>query len=591
MKKSIGFLILVILVGELPGQVTLKYEQNQTLTYEEVIAGYEYLAKNYSIATLLTYGKTDVGKPLHLFVISTDEDFYPESLHRKDRRIVLINNGIHPGEPCGVDASMQIALDILENKKGMQSLLSNTTLCIIPMYNIGGALNRSPYNRANQNGPEEHGFRGNARNLDLNRDFIKMDTKNAWAFIEIFHAWDPDILIDTHTTNGADYQYVLTLIDTQHNKLDDEISSFINQELLPELFSEMKRGPYEMTPYVASFGGSPKNGVVGFMDHPRYTTGYASLFNTMGFITETHMFKPFSDRVLSTYHFIKALLKSVHNHHAEIGKLRVAAIKRTISKTEYTLHWKLDTSRYDDFYFRGYEVKYDSSKLTGQQRYYFDREDPFEQSIKNYRYYSPELIVESPTLYILPQAWHEVADRLLWNGVRMKTISRDTILEVGVYYLDDYKTRQNPYNGHYSHYDTKLRKEKAMVRLYKGDLVVEINQKANNLIVQTLDPRAVDSYFSWNFFDEVLSRKEYFSPYIFEETAEELLKNDQALMDAYMARRSQDESFSSNAYAQLRYIYENSPWSEVTYKRYPIYYINGMNPFKGDILSDVKIKD
>lgn len=119
---------------------------------------------------------------------------------RINKRIILINNGIHPGEPDGIDASMLLARDIVTNKV---KLPDNVVLAFIPVYNIGGCLNRSAFYRVDQNGPEEFGFRGNSQNLDLNRDFIKSDSKEARSFAEIFHLTDPDIFLDNHVSNGS----------------------------------------------------------------------------------------------------------------------------------------------------------------------------------------------------------------------------------------------------------------------------------------------------------------------------------------------------------------------------------------------------
>ena len=158
----------------------LRYEEDYTPTYYEVIDMYKLLDETYSIASLQEgYGLTDSGKPLNLFVIDKDKDFDPVKAREKGKTIVLINNGIHPGEPCGIDASLQYADDMLRNMDDLQDLLEKTVVCFIPVYNVGGCLYRSHFHRVNQPGPYEAGYRGNYKNLDLNRDFVKMDTENA----------------------------------------------------------------------------------------------------------------------------------------------------------------------------------------------------------------------------------------------------------------------------------------------------------------------------------------------------------------------------------------------------------------------------
>jgi hypothetical protein len=582
MKTSTAFLILFFLVISVNAQVILKYEDNITPTYQEVIDYYTLLARKHSTAKLIEYGQTDSGKPLHLFVISDDGDFSSESLKTRNKRILFINNGIHPGEPCGIDASLQLADDILNKRIELSNALKNTVICIVPVLNIGGALNRSPYNRANQNGPVDHGFRANAKNQDLNRDFIKMDALNTWSFVKMIREWDPDIFIDTHTTNGADYQYVMTLIPTQHNKLHPLLGEFLNNKMIPHLYSVLSKTPWEFTPYVQTMGGNIEKGLVGFMDSPRYTSGYMALFHTIGFITEAHMFKPYSDRVKATYEFIAEVIRFTSDHAEEIGRNRKKAMLENLVQREYVIQWKLDTTKKDSFFFKGYESRMIPSNITGKSRLFYDREQPYSRQIPFYNYYEPFLMVEKPDFYIIPQAWTEVIERLKANGVQFKRFQKDTTLTVEVYYVENYNTSQRPNNGRYSHSNIQIRRDFQEIDFYCGDYVIETNQMANNYIVQTLEPHATDSYFSWNFFDAILSRKEYFSAYIFEEYAEEFLKNNPFVKADLDERRKNDAAFADNAYAQLNFIYERSPFFEKSYLRVPVYRLNTSEKFPAD---------
>ncbi len=162
---------------------------------------------------MIEKGKTDSGKPLHIVIFSENKNFDVN----QNKAIVLVNNGIHPGEPDGIDASMMLMRDLATAKIKVPK---NTMVVVIPVYNIDGMLNRNSSSRANQNGPEEYGFRGNARNFDLNRDFIKSDTKNSRSFQELFRSINPDVFLDNHVSNGADYQYTFTCIATQHERLE-----------------------------------------------------------------------------------------------------------------------------------------------------------------------------------------------------------------------------------------------------------------------------------------------------------------------------------------------------------------------------------
>ncbi len=175
---------------------------------------YQWLDEQYEDARLLEVGPTDAGRPLHLFVIDRGRHLSPEQIRESGKNILFINNGIHPGEPCGVDASPKLANDLLSGEDSCSAYLDNTVIAIVPIFNVGGALMRGSFHRANQNGPVEYGFRGNARNLDLNRDFIKLDSKNTQSLVALLRQWEPDILVDTHTSNAADYPYTITLINS-----------------------------------------------------------------------------------------------------------------------------------------------------------------------------------------------------------------------------------------------------------------------------------------------------------------------------------------------------------------------------------------
>ncbi len=328
----LGIIILITIPQIIPAQVALKYEQNETLTWQEAIEMYKGLDEKYPQARLIEAGWTDAGRPLHLFIISEDEIFSPREAQMAGKSILFINNGIHPGEPCGVDASLKLASGLLSGSDTYSQYLENTVVLMVPIFNVGGALNRSKYHRANQNGPIEQGFRGNARNLDLNRDFIKLDSRNTQSLVPILREWDPHIFVDTHTSNGADYPYTITLINSHSQRHEPVQSKFLDETLVPALFEGMKETPYMMSPYVWSIKRSPDQGILAFMDYPRYTSGYASLFNTFAFTVETHMFKPFEDRVLSTWHLLRETLKFSSKHQKELKDIKQEALLEKLEK-------------------------------------------------------------------------------------------------------------------------------------------------------------------------------------------------------------------------------------------------------------------
>ena len=554
------------------------YKNNQSLDYDNLILHYQQLDEFYSEARLIDYGKSDIGKPLYAFVIDYAEKFVPQ----KKKVTLLINNAIHPGEPCGVDASVNLAAQLLKDKQ-LKALLENVMVVIIPMYNVGGAHNRGCCSRANQNGPEEYGFRGNAQNLDLNRDFIKNDSRNSKVFAKIYHDYKPHLFVDTHASNGADYQYTMTLITSQLNKLNKHLAKYVQEEMQPYLFAEMEKENYPMVPYVNTMSSHPESGIVDYLETPRYSTGYTTLFNTISFVTETHMWKPYQDRVESTFIFLKKLIAFASNNHTNIIDVVKKANKKTVAKKVFPINWELDTTNYTTINFKGYEAVYSISDLTGLNSFKYDRNQPFTKPIKYYNTYYVSDSVTKPEYYVIPQAWEQVIERLKYNKIKLRTLQNDTLIDVESYYIEQFETYKNPYEGHYVHYNTKVRSEQQTIQFYKGDVLIPVNQKSNRFIIETLEPTAVDSYFNWGFFDAVIQQKEYFSAYIFEDKAKEILANNPQLKQEFEEKRTEDSLFRNNHYKQLDFIYKHSPYYEKSHNRYPVFRVM-------KVLSDEKIK-
>src|SRR5438552_2134078 len=555
--------------------MTTKFEQTnakQSPTYSEIIDWWQKLDKQSEYVKLLTMGMTDAGFPLHLLVVSGDKDFNFESLRKKNKRIILINNGIHPGEPDGIDASMLLVRDLisLTGKSGNGFRLpSNVVLAMIPVYNIGGCLNRSPNYRIDQNGPAEKGFRGNSQNLDLNRDFIKCDSKEAKAFAEIFHLVDPDVFVDNHVSDGADYQHVMTLLTSQHNKLGGIMGDYLEKEFDPVLYRLMKEKGFDMVPYVNSFGDTPENGWPEYWDSPRYSSGYVTLWQTFAFVPETHMLKSYEQRVRSTYALMQCFIEFTSKNSEKIKQLREQTKQSVKSQTEFPIAWQLDHSQWKEITYKGYEAGHKPSEVSGLPRLYYDRTKPFEKQVKIFNYYSSRTIIRKPVAYIIPQGWWKVIDLLKLNNVQMQPLKKDTTIEVEVYRIDNYKTAQREYEMHHLNSDVKLSSTKQKMNFRKGDWYIPMNQTANRFLIETLEPLGEDSYFAWNFFDAILGQKEGFSGYAFEDIAADYLKTHTDLKTKLEQRRAADTAFAKNGNAQLNFLYQNSPYFEPDYLRYP----------------------
>ena len=541
---------------------------NATPTYAACIDWWQNLARAQPEVYLTTHGLTDAGEPLHVAVLSTGGEFTPDAIAHSGKTVLLVNNAIHAGEPVGVDATMLLYRDLLADKQ-LRRQLDQVIVVAVPMYNVGGVLNRNSTTRANQNGPLAYGFRGNAKNLDLNRDFTKADSRNTRALTEIFVAYRPDVFIDNHTSNGADYPYVLTMIETQPDKLAAPLRDYLRDRLNPALYRRMAGTDYPLTPYVYA-RGTPDTGIYGFLDTPRYSTGFAALHHVVGFVPEAHMLKPYADRVRSERLFMEQVIRELADHGRELQAIRAEVVAQTAVRDSIDLVWALDETRRDSFLFSGYTAARKPSEVTGADRLYYDHDRPYEKYIPHHKYYRAAVRVATPRAYVVPQAYTAVLDRLTWNGVRLDTLARDTTLTVTHYYIEDFKSRTSPYEGHYLHYDTRTRRATATHTFRAGDVWVRTDQPAANFLTHVLEPAAVDSYFNWNFFDAILQQKEYFSAYVFEDRAAKLLRNNQQLKADFEAAKAADAELAGDSGAQLNWIYRHSPHYERTHRRYPV---------------------
>lgn len=566
-------LYLLLMSTAIHAQMSTPFEQgggNTSATYAELVSFYESLDKKFETIHMEEAGATDAHVPLHVVYYSGDGVFDAEQWRADGKLIILVNNGIHPGEPDGIDASMMLLRDAATGKI---TIPGNVALAVIPVFNTGGMLNRGSYSRANQNGPEAYGFRGSARNLDLNRDFMKTDGKETQTLIKLFHRLDPDLFIDNHVSNGADYQHVMTLLTTQHNKLGGAMGEYLDKKLEPAVYIDMRRRGYDLVPYVNHWGHTPDEGWTAFHEGPRFASGFAALFQTYAFVPETHMLKPFKDRVQATYALMQAFIAQASAHAGEIRQTRMADRRMWMQQQQIPVSWKADTTQHAGITFKGYEGAYKPSEVSGQPRLYYDRSKPYTKEVSFYNTYIPQEMVTVPEAYVIPHGWRKAVHKLKQNGVKVKKLKQDTTLTLTVYYIQDYETVKRPYEGHYLHTNVKVKAETRSLQLLKGDYIVPARQPAVRYIVEALEPTAPDAFFAWGFFDAVLQQKEHFSDYIFEDEAAELLKNDADLRRRLAEKQQSDTAFAKNGYAQLEFIYHNSPYYEPVHMRYPVYRI------------------
>lgn len=544
-----------------------KWEGNESPTYDELHLILKQLASKHKEIELYSMGNSDYGLPIYVCIINGAGDSTKTFAKARNETTILINNAIHPGEPDGVNAMLLWLEDWIKSGKKTKNL---PVIAFIPAYNIGGMMNRSSTSRANQNGPAEYGFRGNARNFDLNRDFIKMDAENTFTFARIFHGLDPDVFVDNHVSNGADYQYTLTFISSLKERLAPTIQTLTYDKLIPELKSQLKKRGTDLFPYVDLKGETPSDGIVVFNDLARYSMGYASLFHCLSFTVETHMLKPFPARVQVTKQFMEELTKWTFENKKAIELSRKSAREWEKEMRFFKFNFNV-SEQIDSILFKGFEHSFPVNETTNLKRLYYDRKKPYERFVPYYCHSIAKDSIAVPNFYVVGAQEKETIRRLKANNIQFQTLTKDSLMELTVSIVADYKSNPKPYEGHFKHRVIKIKQKVVEMHLKKGDILIPSKQQGAFFLHSVLQASAEDSYLSWNFYDSYLQQKEYFSNYVFIDQVAEILMANPELKATFEAKKASDSNFRNSEWEQLYFIYSNSPYFEQTFMRLPIY--------------------
>jgi len=340
--------------------------------------------------------------------------------------------------------------------------------------------------------------------------------------------------------------------------------------MMPQLLNILLKKGLDATPYVNVFNKTPETGFSQFLDYPRYSTGYTTLFNTLGLMVETHMLKPFKQRVYATYTLLNSTLYFLNLNGETIRNLKNNANSNYKIGFKYPIDWKIDSTKHTVLQFKGYKGNYITSKITGKKRLFYDESKPFTKPVIYYNYFKPSKSIIIPKGYLIPKSNYRILERLKINGIKLTAISKDTLMQVESLKISAYKTVKKPFEGHYMHFNTKVIKTNKRILVNSNYYFVPTQQKGIRYLLATLEPEAPDSFFNWNFFDTILQRKEGFSPYVFEDLAATILKQNPTLKNEFEKKKKTDSSFKSNWYAQLDYIYVHSKYLESAYLNYPI---------------------
>ncbi len=521
------------------------------------------------------FGTTGEGRELDIVIASRDGVFSPEALHAARRPIVLVQNTIHAGEMDGKDASMALLRDMVITKS-QAGLLDRAVFVFIPIYNADGFADLSPYNRINQNGPEEIGWRANGTNLNLNRDYMKAQTPETRAFWSMFERWLPDFFVDDHVTDGADFQYDTTFTIDQGPDVNPGIAAYVRDTVTPELVRKVDDTPGHLASptYIQLVDeNDPGKGLGYFPDPPRYSCGSMILEDRPGMLIEMHMLKDYRTRVTGNYAVLRALLEVVNRDADKLLALNAAAdtqaaqLGKGLNPVPLALTWNGETT---PFPFHGYDYTIGKSPISGAPMVTYSHTPrtwslPFQTGVQ------VAAQTEPPAAYIIPAQWKDVIDVLASHGVALQRLTAPWAGTVESYQCSGMQWQRPPFEGRHPLFAGEAgpgqggRFGTCTVTNHKesypaGSAVVQLNQRLSKVAIQWLEPGAPDSAMAWGFFDPIFEQKEYGEPYVVEKLAAKMLAADALLKADFEAKLQDDPKFAANPQDRLNFFYDRSPY-------------------------------
>lgn len=531
-----------------------------TLEYSRRLADHSPLVVYRSI------GKSPEGRDIPLLIASADGHFDPVSARKAGKAVVLVQAGIHSGESDGKDAGLALFRDIAVTGTA-RGLLRNTVILFVPIYNVDGHEMFGKFNRINQNGPEESGFRANSANQNLNRDYMKADNPETRAWLGLWNEWKPDFFIDCHVTDGADYRYNITWEYARHEEAPDSLKAWMAEHFERKVVLDVERQGHLLSPYLQFADRSdPTKGIFTFIATPRFATGYTALRNRAGLLIEAHSLKAYKPRVLGTYDLLKEMIEEIGQEKASLIEANSAADKAADSRggrnsAPFPLALSIVREPNRNFDLKGLAIGYADSAASGVKRIVYGPE-PKDVTIPWFDETAVSKSVVAPDFYIVPPQWLEVIDRLQAHGVAFSRLENETRTDVESYTFRDPKWATSPFEGRIT-----LRAEAVPVKetrvFPKGSVVIPVAQEASAVAIHLLEPDAPDSLFFWGFFNAIFESKEYAETYALEELAEKMLANDPAIRREF-EEMLKDESFANDPRKRLAFFYERSGYKERT---------------------------
>ena len=559
-----------------------------TPNYSDTRAYLERLAAAAPDRIRLTrFGVSPEGRDLMLVIAASGGEFTPAAARASGKEIVFVQAGIHAGEIEGKDAGLMLLRDLVLDWKSAQArpsvggklphALDHTVLLYAPIFNVDGHENNSPYHRINQNGPDAMGFRATAQNLNLNRDYIKADAPEMQDWLKLWNAWLPDFFIDIHTTDGADYQYDLTWYTEDWGALDAGVKAWQDEVLKKRVFPLVEKHSFFNTDPIVEKRGHRLAPYLDLKDHRdigkgidnfgsgrSYSTGYVALQNRAALLVETHMLKSYATRVRATYDLLAAILDDFRTHPGALRRAVEQADRNTVARaTQIDASLPILFAASDKsvpFQLKGVAFTQEKSAISGDTWTQYDPTKPKDLEIPYWR----DLIVKEsaalPAAYLVPAGWPQIIDKLRQHGLHLEMTTKSATVDVQSTQLDAPHWATAPFEGRLMLNGFTAKSAAGTQTFAPGSVLVPLDQRAANIAVNLLEPRASDSLLRWGFFNAIFEQKESADARVLEHLAREMLARDPALKTEFEARLKNDAAFAANADARLEFFYQRSPW-------------------------------
>lgn len=548
-------------------------DYSKTWRHADTLAYARRLADASEFVDYQVFGVSPEGRDIALLVVSKDRAFTPAAARATGKEILLVEAGIHPGEIEGKDAGLAAIRDIVFGDEH-RALLDHAILLFIPIFNVDGHERFHPYTRINQNGPDESGWRATAQNYNLNRDFLKADAPEMHAWLAMFNAWLPDLFIDIHNTNGADYQYDITYGLEVGANADAGLVDWQQDAVLDGIFPALEARGHKLAPYIVLKDGTDvSQGFEVFHSEPRYSTGYTTIQNRPGVLIEMHMLKDYRTRVLGSY---AVIIETLRHLNANPGVLRAAveaADRRTAARAasgeKYALQLKL-TGESRPYEFLGVAYERVTSEVSGTTWVKYDPDTPITLTVPIYDDQVVDVDATTPVEYVVPAALTDVIARLDAHGVEYRRLDEPTELEVVTWRFDRVEWAPRPFENRHMVVDFDAERVTRTIRYAAGSVVVPLAQRRANVAMHLLEPHAPDSLLRWGLFDHIFEHKEYAEPRVLERMAREMMADDPALRAEFERKLAEDEAFAGNPRARLHWFYQRTPFYDERLNLYPV---------------------